>query len=107
MTTPDDVLGEAAEWHRQGRRLAIATVVATWGTAPRPVGSQMIVDADGRFAGSVSGGCVEAAVIDAARGVIAEGDGRMLEFGVSDAEAWAVGLPCGGRIEVRVEPLTC
>lgn len=100
---PGDVLALAAAWRRAGRGVAIATVVQTWGSAPRPPGSQLVVDADGRFAGSVSGGCIEAAVIEAARAVIAGGRPRLLEFGVSDETAWSVGLTCGGTIAVFVE----
>ena len=82
--------------------MALATVVSTWGSSPRPVGSHLIIDADGSFEGSVSGGCVEGAVIRAAKQVIATGERQMLEFGVTDDEAWEVGLACGGRIEVLV-----
>ncbi len=86
-----------------GRAAALATVVATWGSSPRPVGSHMVVDADGGFVGSVSGGCIEAAVIAEARAAIDDGRGRRLEFGVADERAWQVGLACGGRIEIYVE----
>jgi xanthine/CO dehydrogenase XdhC/CoxF family maturation factor len=101
-----DVLSEALAWYDAGRRVALATVIATWGSAPRPVGSRLAVDADGRFTGSVSGGCVEAAVVEAAQGVIAERRPRRLAFGVTNERAWEVGLACGGRIEILVEPLT-
>lgn len=100
---PEDILALAAAWRRAGRGVAIATVVATWGSAPRPAGSQLVVDADGRFAGSVSGGCIEGAVIDAAQAVIAGGRPTLLQFGVSDETAWSVGLTCGGTIAVFVE----
>lgn len=100
-----DVLMTAASWRRAGRGVAIATVVTTWGSAPRPVGSQMAVADGGDWVGSVSGGCVEVAVIDEARATIASGAPRLLQYGVSDERAWAVGLPCGGRIEIYVEPL--
>ncbi|MCU0838949.1 MAG: XdhC family protein [Rhodospirillales bacterium] len=100
------ILEQALAWRRQGRGVALATVVATWGSSPRPVGSLLAVEAAGDFVGSVSGGCVEAAVIEAAQSVIASGTPRRLEFGVSDADAWAVGLACGGRIEVFVEPVS-
>jgi xanthine/CO dehydrogenase XdhC/CoxF family maturation factor len=106
MSDARDILEQLLAWRDAGHGAALATVVATWGSSPRPVGSLLAVADDGRFVGSVSGGCVEAAVIDAARGVIASGRPRRLEFGVSDAEAWAVGLACGGRIEVFVEPVT-
>jgi xanthine/CO dehydrogenase XdhC/CoxF family maturation factor len=98
-----DLLALAEAWARGGRAVAIATVIETWGSAPRPVGSHLVIDADGRFEGSVSGGCVETAVIEAAQDVIGDGAARMLEFGVADETAWRVGLSCGGRIRVRVE----
>ena len=100
-----DVLGTAEAWKRSGRDVAIATVIETWGSAPRPVGSHLVIDGDGNFEGSVSGGCVEGAVVAEAADVIAEGQSRMLEFGVADETAWRVGLSCGGRIRVYVEPL--
>ncbi len=86
-------------------RVAIATVVETWGSAPRPAGSQLVIDADGNFEGSVSGGCVEGAVVAEAADVLDSGKPRMLEFGVADETAWRVGLSCGGRIRVFVERL--
>ena len=95
----------ALDWHRAGRGVAIATVVQTWGSAPRPVGSQLVIDADGAMEGSVSGGCVEGAVITEAIDAIAEGNQRLLTFGVSDDEAFAVGLACGGEIKVLIEPV--
>jgi xanthine/CO dehydrogenase XdhC/CoxF family maturation factor len=100
-----DLLGQAAQWQSEGRRVAIATVISTWGSAPQPVGSQLIVDQEGNFEGSVSGGCVEGEVITAAQDVIANGGFRVLEFGVADETAWRVGLACGGRIRIAVEPL--
>ncbi|MFT5182029.1 MAG: xanthine/CO dehydrogenase XdhC/CoxF family maturation factor [Alphaproteobacteria bacterium] len=101
----DDVLERAAEWRAQGKDVAIATVVSTWGSSPRPVGSQLAVDGDSNMIGSVSGGCIEGAVIHDAKEVMADGKPRMLEFGVADEMAWEVGLACGGRIEVYVERL--
>ena len=95
----------ALDWHRAGRGVAIATVVETWGSAPRPAGSQMVIDADGAMEGSVSGGCVEGAVVTDAIDAIAEGEQRLLSFGVSDDEAFAVGLACGGEIKVLIEPV--
>lgn len=95
----------ALDWHRAGRGVAIATVVQTWGSAPRPVGSQLVIDADGAMEGSVSGGCVEGAVITEAMDAVADGKPRVLEFGVSDDAAFAVGLACGGEIKVIVEPV--
>ncbi len=99
----DDVLERAAEWRQQGKDVAIATVVSTWGSSPRPVGSQLAVDGDGNMIGSVSGGCIEGAVVPDAKAVMADGKPLMLEFGVSDEMAWEVGLACGGRVEVYVE----
>lgn len=99
---PGDILNTALKWKEEGRAVALATVVSTWGSSPRPVGSHLVIDADGTFEGSVSGGCVEGAVIRAARQVIETGNRQMLEFGVTDDEAWEVGLACGGRIEVLV-----
>ncbi len=95
----------AAEWRREGREVALATVVRTWGSSPRPAGSQLAVDGDGAMAGSVSGGCIEGAVVLAARETIADGKPRLLEFGVTDEQAWEVGLACGGTVEVFVERL--
>jgi len=98
-----DVLAAAEGWRAEGRGVALATVVETWGSAPRPVGSHLVVDEAGNFEGSVSGGCVEGAVVSEAIDVIASGRPRMLEFGVADETAWRVGLSCGGRIRVYVE----
>ena len=88
---------------REGREVAVATVIDTWGSAPRPRGSHLVIDGEGNFEGSVSGGCVEGAVITEALGVIETGEPHMLEFGVADETAWRVGLSCGGKIRVRVE----
>ena len=101
----DDVLRAAQAWREAGRPVAIATVVETWGSAPRPVGSHLVVDGDGLFLGSVSGGCVEGDVVAEAMDVIASGSPRLLEFGVADDVAWKAGLSCGGRIKVLVERL--
>ncbi|PST21749.1 XdhC family protein [Mesorhizobium plurifarium] len=98
-----DPLAVAETWHGQGRSVALATVIETWGSAPRPVGSHLVIDGEGNFQGSVSGGCVEGAVIAEAADVIASGRPRVLEFGVADETAWRVGLSCGGRIRVYVE----
>src|SRR5437868_239695 len=100
-----DPLTAATEWLQARRKVAIATVTRTWGSAPRPEGSQMTVRADGAFSGSVSGGCVEGAVISEAQGALIDGKARNLKFGVSNEEAWAVGLACGGTIEIHVAPL--
>lgn len=95
----------AATWLSEGRKVALATVVKTWGSAPRQAGSQIAVREDGAFVGSVSGGCIEGAVIEEALLAMADGKVRNLEFGVSDETAWSVGLACGGRIEIFVEPV--
>ncbi len=101
-----DVLSAAERWRGEGRDVALATVVETWGSAPRPVGSHLVVDGEGNFEGSVSGGCVEGAVVGEALDVIGSGKPRMLEFGVADETAWRVGLSCGGRISVFVEKVS-
>ncbi|MCX7340177.1 MAG: XdhC family protein [Hyphomicrobiales bacterium] len=103
ISTDSDILCMAETWVREGRGVALATVTETWGSAPRPVGSNLVIDADGNFLGSVSGGCVEGAVVSEAIDVIADGNARTLEFGVADETAWRVGLSCGGRIKVYVE----
>jgi len=105
LTREEDVLAAAETWRESGREVAIATVVETWGSAPRPVGSHLVIDGDGNFLGSVSGGCVEGAVVEEAVEVIASAAPRMLEFGIADETAWRVGLSCGGRIKVYVEKL--
>ena len=105
MTDNRDPLDIAEAWMGEGRQVAIATVVETWGSAPRPVGSHLVIDSDGNFEGSVSGGCVEGAVISEAIDVLVSGTPKMLEFGVADETAWRVGLSCGGRISVYVEAL--
>ncbi len=99
------VLEMADQWQAAGRRVAIATVFATWGSSPRPLGSQLLVDEHGEFLGSVSGGCIEGAVVGEALEVIASGTPRLLDFGVSDETAWEAGLSCGGKVRVYVEPL--
>jgi xanthine/CO dehydrogenase XdhC/CoxF family maturation factor len=103
LSAEEDILGAAQEWRRAGRGVAIATVVETWGSAPRPVGSHLAIDGEGHFLGSVSGGCVEGEVVTEALDVIADGAPKLLEFGVADETAWRVGLSCGGRIKVYVE----
>lgn len=103
LATDDDLLKQAEDWRSGGRGVAIATVVETWGSAPRPVGSHLVIDEDGHFMGSVSGGCVEGAVVTEALDVIESGKAKLLEFGVADETAWQVGLSCGGRISVYVE----
>jgi xanthine/CO dehydrogenase XdhC/CoxF family maturation factor len=103
LSTNDDILKAAEDWRKDRREVALATVVETWGSAPRPVGSNLVIDAEGNFLGSVSGGCVEGAVVTEALDVIESGKPRMLEFGVADETAWKVGLSCGGKIRVFVE----
>jgi xanthine/CO dehydrogenase XdhC/CoxF family maturation factor len=103
LATDTDILKAAEDWRKSGREVALATVVQTWGSAPRPVGANLVIDADGNFLGSVSGGCVEGAVVAEALDVIESGKTKMLEFGVADETAWQVGLSCGGTIRVFVE----
>ena len=106
MSFDADVLDTASQWLQEGRKVALGTVVRTWGSAPRQAGSQIAVRDDGAFVGSVSGGCIEGAVIGEALAAMADGRVRSLEFGVSDETAWSVGLACGGRIAIFVEPVT-
>ncbi len=103
ISTDTDILTTAESWAKSGRSVALATVIETWGSAPRPVGSHLVIDGEGNFLGSVSGGCVEGAVVEEAVDVIADGKPRTLEFGVADEAAWKVGLSCGGRIRIYVE----
>jgi xanthine/CO dehydrogenase XdhC/CoxF family maturation factor len=103
LSTDNDILKAAEDWRKAGRSVALATVVETWGSAPRPVGSNLVIDEEGNFLGSVSGGCVEGAVIEEAQAAIQDGKPRLLDFGVSDEQAWEVGLACGGKIEIFVE----
>lgn len=99
------ILATALAWRREGRRVALATVLETWGSAPRRPGAHMVIDEGGDFRGSVSGGCVEAAVIDEAVRVIEVGEPATVEYGVADDDAWAVGLACGGTVKIRIEPV--
>ncbi len=101
----DDVLDEARIWRGEGRSVALATVIQTWGSSPRPTGSHLAVDGDRNFVGSVSGGCIEGAVVHEALDVIADGRPKILEYGVTNELAWEVGLACGGRVRVYVERL--
>ena len=105
QTTYDDIPEIALGWHKAGKGAALATVIDTWGSAPRPVGSQLAISGDGAMMGSVSGGCVESAVVHAAMDCLASGVPKLLTFGVADADAFAVGLACGGTIRVLVEPV--
>ena len=103
--TDNDIPEIALGWHRAGRGAVLATVVETWGSAPRQAGSQLAIAGDGTFMGSVSGGCVEGAVVTEAVEALADGAARVLTFGVSDDQAFAVGLACGGTIRVLIEPV--
>ncbi|HEX4585049.1 MAG TPA: XdhC family protein [Burkholderiaceae bacterium] len=99
----DQIFRQIRQWLGLGRGVALATVVQTWGSSPRPPGSHLAVDSTGQFMGSVSGGCIEASVIHEAQVVIRDGRPRRLKFGVSDEQAWEVGLACGGQVEVYLE----
>jgi len=98
-----EIFAQIRQWRDQGRGVALATVVRTWGSSPRPAGSHLAVDSSGQFVGSVSGGCVEATVVHEAQAVIGDNRPRRLQFGVSDEQAWQVGLACGGQVEVFIE----
>ena len=98
-----EVLDQAASWADAGLGVAIATVTSTWGSALRPAGSQLVVNEKGAFVGSVSGGCIEAAVVQEALEAIRDGSPRRLEYGVSNERAWELGMACGGTIEIYVE----
>ena len=106
MAIAPDPLAQIERWQADGRKAALATVVSTWGSSPRPVGSHLAVADNGDFTGSVSGGCIEGAVVSAAQEAIETGKPKLLEFGVTNEMAWEVGLACGGRIQVLVEPVT-
>ena len=99
----EDILQAAEDWKKAGRGVALATVVETWGSAPRPAGSSLVINDEGTFLGSVSGGCVEGAVVTEALDVISSGQPKLLEFGVADETAFNVGLSCGGTIRIFVE----
>ncbi len=103
MTDEDKILEQVAAWRAEGRKAALATVVTTWGSSPRPVGSQLAVDETGAMVGSVSGGCIEGAVVKEALEVMTDQRPRLLDFGVSNEQAWEVGLACGGKVQVYVE----
>ncbi len=100
-----EILPDIARWRQEGKRMALATVAKVYGSAPRPLGAKMVVAEDGTMSGSVSGGCVEGAVVQEALAVLAGKGPQLLEFGISDEMAWEVGLACGGAIQVFVEPL--
>jgi xanthine/CO dehydrogenase XdhC/CoxF family maturation factor len=99
----EDVLATAEAWRREGRKIALATVVGTWGSSPRPIGSHLVVDDHDNFLGSISGGCVEGAVIVEAAKVIRTGEPSLIGFGIADESAWQVGLACGGKISIYIE----
>ena len=106
VTQSEDILATAAGWRAAGESVALATVTETWGSSPRPAGSQMAVTVSGKMAGSVSGGCIEGAVAEAAMKTIASGTPQLLDFGISNERAWEVGLACGGKLKVFVEKLS-
>lgn len=107
MSTPDDdLLDQAALWLQDGRKVALATVVSTWGSSPRPAGSQLLIDENANMSGSVSGGCIEGAVVKKALEIIDGAPPELMEFGVSNEQAWEVGLACGGRVQVYVEAVS-
>lgn len=105
QSTDEDILSTAAAWLDQGETVALATVTVTWGSSPRPPGSQMAVTRSGRMAGSVSGGCIEGAVMQAAQAVMDTGTPQLLDYGITDERAWEVGLACGGKLTVFVEAI--
>ena len=100
-----EILPEIEAWRQEGEQIVVATVVATRRSAPRPVGSSLAISASGKLCGSVSGGCVENDVYEESREVLATGEPKLLSYGITDDEAWSVGLPCGGEIDVFVERL--
>ena len=102
----EDILSVAAQWRASGEGVAVATVTETWGSSPRPARSRFAVTASGKMAGSVSGGCIEGAVAEAAQATIATGAPQLLDFGVTNERAWEVGLACGGKLKVFVEKLS-
>jgi hypothetical protein len=103
MSDTQEILGRAARWREAGSGVALATVVSTWGSSPRPVGAKLAVDDSGAMVGSVSGGCVEGTVVTEALEVIRDGKPRLLDFGITNDQAWEVGLACGGKIQIFVE----
>jgi xanthine/CO dehydrogenase XdhC/CoxF family maturation factor len=105
MSEMEDILATASAWRQAGEAVALATVVKTWGSSPRPVGSQLAITRSGRMAGSVSGGCIESAVAEAALAALENARPELLTFGVTNERAWEVGLACGGQVSVFVEPI--
>jgi xanthine dehydrogenase accessory factor len=100
-----EILPEVEQWREAGEKVVVATVVATRRSAPRPIGTSLAISESGKMCGSVSGGCVESDVFENAQEVLETGEPKLLSYGISDEEAWAVGLPCGGEIDVFVEKL--
>ncbi|PPR15224.1 MAG: hypothetical protein CFH33_01579 [Alphaproteobacteria bacterium MarineAlpha9_Bin3] len=101
----DDILNKAKLWRKKNKSVALATVISTWGSSPRPVGSQMVISEDLDIFGSVSGGCIESSVIIAAKETMKTGKPKLLKYGVSNSEAWEAGLTCGGKVQVFVEKI--
>jgi xanthine/CO dehydrogenase XdhC/CoxF family maturation factor len=100
-----EVLPDIQRWRGEGKQVAIATLIKAVGSSPRPLGSKLVISSEGEMAGSVSGGCIEGAVFEEAQEVLATGQPKRLHYGISDEQAWAVGLTCGGEIEVLLERL--
>lgn len=100
-----DILADLHAWQDEGKSVAVATVVKAWGSSPRPLGAKMAISSEGEMAGSVSGGCVEGAVVEEALAVLSSGQPKLIEYGVSDELAWSVGLSCGGKLEIFIEPI--
>jgi xanthine/CO dehydrogenase XdhC/CoxF family maturation factor len=100
-----EILDEVERWRESGEKVVVATVVATRRSAPRPVGTSLAISESGKMCGSVSGGCVESDVFESAMDVMRSGEAKMLSYGITDDMAWSVGLPCGGEIDVFVEPV--
>ena len=105
MEEIDEILTQASVWRKENKKVALATVISTWGSSPRPIGSQMAVNEELEIIGSVSGGCIESSVIVEAQEAMKTGKPKLLKFGVSNSEAWQVGLTCGGKVEVYIEKI--
>ncbi len=105
MKNIDEILQQALLWRKKKKNVALATVISTWGSSPRPIGSQMVVNEDLDILGSVSGGCIEGNVISEAQEIMKTGKPKLLKFGVTNSEAWDVGLTCGGKVEVYIEKI--
>ena len=105
MKHVDEILYKASLWRKNNKSVVLATVVSTWGSSPRPIGSQMAINEDLDILGSVSGGCIESSVISEAQEIMKTGIPKLLKFGVSNSKAWEVGLTCGGKVEVFIEKI--